>query len=86
MRKDQISDFVQEILATGAPIWAVGQDVYVICEAEVTPDRVDEVVEEIHCICERYGRREHLRRDIVAHLRGMGRFHDIDEHSDVSAP
>ena len=34
MRKEQIPDFIEEIIATGCPITAVGHDMYVFAEID----------------------------------------------------
>ncbi|WP_159952409.1 hypothetical protein [Rhizobium sp. 18065] len=79
MNKTEIPKFVDEILATGTPIVAVGHDVYVFAEADVQIEDLDRVENEVHEVCERYGERDHLRQDIVAYLRQIGRFID-DQH------
>lgn len=78
MRKDQIPDFIEEIIATGCPITAVGEDMYVFAEMDAPEEDVDRIAEEVHAICERYGPRDHLQLEIVAHLRSLGRFYDLN--------
>ncbi len=80
MHKTEVPEFIDAILATGTPMMAVGHDVYVFAEADVPIEDFDRVVNEVHGICERYGERDHLRYDIVAYLRQIGRFID-DDHS-----
>ena len=38
---------------------------------------MERVSAEVQAICQRYGDRDHLRHDIVAHLRSIGRFIDL---------
>ena len=77
MRKDQIPDFIEEIIATGCPITAVGHDMYVFAEIDAPEEDVDRIGEEVQAICDRYGARDHLQFEIVAHLRSLGRFYDL---------
>jgi hypothetical protein len=79
MRKEDIPDFVSQILATGAPMCAIGNDFYLICETEVSVRSRAQVATEVQRICADYGPRDHLRRDIVAHLRSLGRCLDLEE-------
>ena len=36
MRKDQIPDFIEEIIGTGCPITAVGHDMYAVSYTHLT--------------------------------------------------
>lgn len=78
MRKDQIPEFIEEIIATGCPITAVGHDMYVFAEIDAPEEEVDRIGEEVQAICDRYGPRDHLLLEIVAHLRSLGRFYDLN--------
>ncbi|WP_312620082.1 hypothetical protein [Agrobacterium pusense] len=78
MRKDQIPDFIEEIIATGCPITAVGHDMYVFAEIDAPEEDVDRISGEVQAICDRYGVRDHLLLEIVAHLRSLGRFYDLN--------
>ncbi|UJW73534.1 hypothetical protein [Rhizobium sp. SL42] len=77
MRKDQIPDFIEEIIATGCPITAVGHDTYVFAEIDAPAEDIDRIAEEIQVICDRYGQRGHLLLETVSHLRSLGRFIDL---------
>lgn len=79
MRAEEIPDFVADILAAGAQMIAVGHDIYLIGETEVPEELYEQVVSEVQNICDRYGRREHLRREIATHLCRLGRFVDLEE-------
>jgi hypothetical protein len=77
MTEDQVPEFVDTIIATGCPISAVGHDIYVFAEIDLPDEDIDRVAAEIHAICDRYGERDHLRLEIVAYLRSLGRFFDL---------
>ncbi|KXG87704.1 hypothetical protein [Agrobacterium bohemicum] len=81
MRKDQIPEFVDEIIATGCPICAVGHDTYVFGEIDVLDEDFDRVVREVQEICDNYGERDHLRLEIAAYLRSIGRVFDLPEET-----
>ncbi|MCZ7469813.1 hypothetical protein M0412_03825 [Agrobacterium sp. O3.4] len=78
MRKDQIPDFVDEITATGCPICAISDDLYVLGEIDVPEEEIERVSRDVHEISRRYGERDHLRTEIAAYLRSIGRYFDLD--------
>lgn len=80
MRRSEIPRFVSEVIAAGAPICAVGHDVYLVCETEVPDADIRRVAEEVQAICNNFGPRDHLRLEIVWHLRSLGRYVD---HGDL---
>ena len=77
MREDEIPAFVAEITATGCNISAVGEDSYVLADAHLPDDVYDAVEPEILRISEKYGRREHLRLQIVAYLHSIDRVYRL---------
>ncbi len=77
MRKSQIPDFIEEIISTGCPITAVGHEMYVFAEIDAPEEDVDRIGKDVQAICDRYGPRDHLLFEIVAHLRSLGRFYDL---------
>lgn len=79
MRSKDVPNFVSDILAAGAPMWAIGEEFYLICESEVPKEAYAKVASAVQAVCNRYGPREHLRREIAAHLRSLGRYVDLDE-------
>lgn len=79
MTKDQIPEFVEDIIETGCPICAIGHELYVLGEIDVPDEDFDRVVKEVHAISKRYGERDHLRYEIVKHLRSIGRFIELDQ-------
>lgn len=73
MTGDQIPEFVQDVLATGCDIRAVGDDAYAIADAHLPDEVYDAIEPELERISEKYGRRDHLRLQIVAYLQSIGR-------------
>ncbi|MGE8106418.1 hypothetical protein ACQKP1_22260 [Allorhizobium sp. NPDC080224] len=78
MRKDQIASFIDEILQTGATLYAVGNDNYFFGDLDVPDDRAKEINARVNSICERYGPRDHLRPTIALHLRRLDLWIDVD--------
>lgn len=81
MAEDQIPDFVEDILGTGCPIDATGDDLYVLGELDVPEQDVERVSREVHSISLRYGERDHLRREICAYLYSIGRFYELKQET-----
>ncbi|WP_217574959.1 hypothetical protein [Mesorhizobium sp. GbtcB19] len=74
MSKEDIPAFVQAVIETGCDICAVGYDGYVIGDADLPSAKRNEVQPILRRISRGYGERDHLRREIVLHLRSLGRF------------
>lgn len=74
MVETEIPEFVQALIEAGAGICAVGRDGYVIGDADLDDP---EVLLKIHNIAVSYGERDHLRAEISAHLRSLGRHAEI---------
>ncbi|WP_165222217.1 hypothetical protein [Affinirhizobium pseudoryzae] len=72
MTEDQIPAFVEELLATGCPVYAIGREAYVIAEFAVPETLRGAISEQVNEICERYGKRDHLLLNIAHHLRTIG--------------
>jgi hypothetical protein len=83
MREDQIATFVEEILETGATLYAVGEDCYFFGDMDVSEDKAAEISDRVNRICERYGPRDHLRSQIAEHLRSLGRLIEVDSEGKV---
>lgn len=71
MTSKEIPDFVNELIAAGCDITAVGHGMYVI--GEVTGS----AKEHVHRITERYGDRDPLRLEIIAYLWSVGRYIEL---------
>jgi len=83
MRRDQIALFVEEVLATGAALYAIGADCYFFGDMDVSQDQAAEIYARVNGICEQYGPRDHLRADIAEHLRSIGRSIVVDSEGRV---
>jgi hypothetical protein len=84
MREDLIAAFVEEILETGATLYAVGKGYYFFGEMDVSEDKAAEISARVNRICERYGPRDHLRSQIAEHLKSLGRLIEVDSGGKVS--
>lgn len=78
MRKDEIPDFVDEIIATGCPITAIGDGLYVLGEIDVPEEDIERVSRQVAEISARYGERDHLRSEIAVFLQEIGRYLKLD--------
>lgn len=74
MSKEDIPAFVQAVIETGCDICAVGYDGYVIGDADLPQAMSRKVAPALRRISRRFGERDHLCREIVLHLRSLGRF------------
>lgn len=77
MQEKDIPAFVHAITNTGCDITAVGQDLYVIGDSDLPKDQADAAQPVLANLDRNFGRRDHLRREIAAYLRSIGRFIDI---------
>ncbi|UDF31902.1 UNVERIFIED_ORG: hypothetical protein LHK14_22950 (plasmid) [Roseateles sp. XES5] len=75
MTEEQIADFVRDMAATGCEILAVGDDSYVVADAHLPDDVYATIAPEIERISQKYGQRDHLREQIAAYLRSIGRIY-----------
>ncbi|ASY74383.1 MULTISPECIES: hypothetical protein [Sinorhizobium/Ensifer group] len=81
MLETEIPAFVDEIIATGCDICAIGHDGYVIGDSDLTEEEYEVAEPELIRIDEKYGDRDMLLLEIAAHLRSLGRY--IDPGSNV---
>ena len=73
MTREQIPDFIRDIVEIGCdPIGVAGVG-YVIGDADLPPKKRKAVQEPLHRICESYGDRDHLLEEITAYLVSIGR-------------
>lgn len=79
MQEAQIPDFVSEVAATGCAICAVGHESYIIGDADLSDEDYERVAPVLSKIEDRYGKRDHLKAEIIAYLRSIGRFIDLDD-------
>lgn len=76
MLESEIPAFVDDMIATGCDICAIGHDGYVIGNADLTEEEYQAAEPELIRIDEKYGDRDHLLREIAAYLRSLGRYLD----------
>lgn len=79
MREHQIPEFVRDVIAAGCNIWAVGDDMYVVGDADLPEDDYQQIAPELDRIDWEYGPRDHLKLQIIEHLRSIGRHSTIDD-------
>lgn len=79
MQETQIPDFVSEVAATGCDICAVGHDSYLIGDADLSDEDYERIAPVLSEIEDRYGKRDHLKVEIIAYLRSIGRFIELDD-------
>lgn len=72
MRASEIPAFVDEVIEAGCDICAVGHDCYVLGDLE----EMDVASDELQRIGEKFGDRDFLLLEIVAHLRSLHRYLD----------
>jgi hypothetical protein len=70
MTEDDIPAFVDAMIAAGADIRSPGEGLYVIGDADI-PDL--KARQKLYRIIDSFGPRDHLRHQIAAHLRSIGR-------------
>jgi len=76
MTEDQIPAFVQEVADIGCDITAVlGSGGYLIGDAELPPEEYEAAAPKLLEICDRYGPRDHLVREIAEYLISIGRYY-----------
>lgn len=73
MKPEEIPDFVSDVVATGCDITAIGDDAYVLGDADLPEPQCFEVQPELKRIGEHYGSRDHLRHEIARYLHSIGR-------------
>ncbi|MGQ2968893.1 MAG: hypothetical protein ACT6RF_09110 [Allorhizobium sp.] len=81
MREDQIATFVEEMLETGATLYAIADYGYFLGDIDAPDDKVPDIAARVNEVCERYGPRDHLRHEISAHLRSIGRYVEVEDVS-----
>ena len=82
MKEDEIPSFVAAIVATGCDICAIGHENYVICEADLSPEELEDMSSRLAAIEEIFGERDFLKNQIAAYLRSVGRYVDLNERSE----
>lgn len=78
MSKKDIPAFVQAVIMTGCEICAMDYDGYVLGDADLPLAKSRQVQPILKQISRRFGERDHLKREIVLHLRSLNRFVESD--------
>lgn len=73
MSKRDIPAFVEAIASTGCDITAVGDEFYTIGDLDLPEPKCFDIQTELEVITETFGKRDHLRTEIVAYLHSIGR-------------
>lgn len=76
MREDQIPEFVEDIIATGCNISAVGRG-YVIGDSDLPVHEYLQIAPILKQIERHYGMRDHLVDEIREYLISIGRFYEL---------
>ena len=79
MKPEEIPAFVEEVAATGCNITGIAGVGYVIGDADLPNDQLEEVMPKLSAITEYYGKRDHLLKDIMEHLVLIGRSYPLPE-------
>lgn len=76
MLEVEIPAFVDDVIATGCDICAIGHDGYVVGDTDLSDEEYEIAGPKLAHIKERYGDRDHLLREIAIYLCSLGRHHD----------
>jgi hypothetical protein len=83
MRHEDIPQFVQDVVALGCEICALGYVGYTIGDADLSWKQYQAISPALRRISETYGDRSHLKRDIILYLNSIGRYVDMDDDAAV---
>ncbi|RWA84943.1 hypothetical protein [Mesorhizobium sp.] len=78
MKASEVPTFVDAIIKAGCDICAIGHHGYVLGDADLSPAEREVVWSKIKKIEETYGDRDFLKLEIVAYLRSIGRYLEIN--------
>lgn len=78
MTKEQIADFIHEVVAAGCDPVAVGDDCWLVGDADLPPDECLAIQPTLDEIGRRYGDRDHLHFEIIDYLHSIGRVYVAD--------
>ncbi|NSY17285.1 hypothetical protein G6K99_08015 [Neorhizobium sp. AL 9.2.2] len=73
MNPEEIPAFVNDVVATGCNITGIAGVGYIIGDADLPHDRLEEVRPKLSQITEAYGTRDHLLEEITEYLVSIGR-------------
>ncbi|PYE91749.1 hypothetical protein C8J35_1373 [Rhizobium sp. PP-F2F-G38] len=88
MQENEIPAFIDAVIKAGCDICACGDNIYTIGDADLSNEDYEIAVPQLQAINEKFGDRDYLRREIVAHLRSLGRYLDSAdvEHWSMNVP
>lgn len=78
MTADQIADFIEEVIDLGFDPIAVGDDAWLVGDADLPEEVTLSLYPAFKAIEERYGDRDHLHFEIIDHLHSIGRVFVFD--------
>lgn len=85
MQEKDIPAFVQDVVATGCDICAVGPSCYSLGDTDVPRGKRRGLYKKLGEIDARYGSRDHLRYQIAEHLASIGRYIDAPPKEEEEA-
>ncbi|WP_199202268.1 hypothetical protein [Mesorhizobium sp. 113-3-3] len=83
MQEKDISAFVQAVVDIGCDIHAIGLLGYIFGDGDLTPAKQRAIVPQLRWITKTYGERDHLMDEIIAYLRSIGRYVEIEPQTGV---
>ncbi|BAB52584.1 hypothetical protein [Mesorhizobium japonicum] len=83
MQEKVISAFVQAVVEIGCDIHAIDHLGYVFGDGDLTPAKQRAIVPQLRWIAETYGERDHLMDEIIAYLRSIGRYVEIEQQTGI---
>lgn len=79
MVREDIPAFIEGIISCGCTITSVGDDVYVIDDTTIFASGDASRMLSLRAMLGAYGRRDHLKTDIIDYLRMCGYYVPIDQ-------
>jgi len=73
MKSEDIPAFVEEVAATGCNITGIAGVGYIIGDADLPDNQLEEVMPKLSKITNAYGKRDHLLEEITEYLVSIGR-------------
>ena len=83
MKAEQIPQFVEDVVALGCEICAIGDVGYVMGDADLPIERAEAIQPDLKRLDQTYGSRSHLKLEIIAYLNSIGRYVDLDDDGAV---
>lgn len=77
MKREDIPRFVEQVAATGCNITGIAGVGYVIGDADLPDDQLEEVIPKLSEITDAFGDRDHLLEEITEYLVSIGRSYPV---------